>query len=133
LLEKSNGLPAGAIHRFYGTIRGGNGLLRRKQMLELRPTCEHCDRALPPESIEAMICSFECTFCRDCVERHFGDVCPNCGGNLTARPIRPVEDRRGGNYLGNHPASTAVVHSSKDLAAHAVFRKVIESIPADER
>ena len=60
-------------------------------MLELRPHCERCHRALPPDSSEAMICSFECTFCRDCVVDHLAGRCPNCGGNLQPRPIRPPE------------------------------------------
>ncbi|MEI8395349.1 MAG: DUF1272 domain-containing protein [Rhodospirillaceae bacterium] len=60
-------------------------------MLELRPNCECCDRDLPPASPDAVICSFECTFCTDCAERHFGGRCPNCGGTLVRRPIRPME------------------------------------------
>ena len=59
-------------------------------MLELRPNCECCDRDLPPESPDAMICTYECTWCRDCVENTLGGVCPNCGGNLEPRPIRPA-------------------------------------------
>jgi len=59
-------------------------------MLALRPNCECCDRDLPPESAEAMICSFECTFCRDCVETRLGGACPNCGGGFAPRPIRPA-------------------------------------------
>lgn len=102
-------------------------------MLELRPTCEHCNRDLPPDSNEAVICTFECTFCRTCVAQHFGDVCPNCGGNFTSRPVRPAKDRRNGNYLANYPASTKVVHRPKALAAHAAFRKIIETIPPDQR
>ncbi len=102
-------------------------------MLELRPTCEHCNRALPPESTEAMICSFECTFCTECKDQHFGDVCPNCGGDLVARPIRPAGDRRNGNCLINHPASTVVVHRPKDLETHRELRKNIEHISANER
>ncbi|HEY7900906.1 MAG TPA: DUF1272 domain-containing protein [Caulobacteraceae bacterium] len=58
-------------------------------MLELRPNCECCDRDLPPDSVLARICSFECTFCAPCAEARFGDLCPNCGGGLVARPIRP--------------------------------------------
>jgi len=69
-------------------------------MLELRPGCERCDRDLPPEATNAMICTFECTFCRDCVEKQLKDVCPNCGGNFTARPIRPLA------ALERFPAST---------------------------
>ena len=59
-------------------------------MLELRPNCECCDAGLPPESAEARICSFECTFCRTCVETRLNHCCPNCGGNFTPRPIRPT-------------------------------------------
>lgn len=102
-------------------------------MLELRPTCEHCNRALPPASRDAMICSFECTFCSDCVAQHLGDVCPNCGGNLCPRPIRPAEDRRNGNYLGNYPASATIVHSPKDLNIHSKFREKLAVIPAERR
>ena len=59
-------------------------------MLELRPNCECCDRDLPNESPEARICTFECTFCADCAERNFQGRCPNCGGELVRRPIRPA-------------------------------------------
>ncbi|MBB4305476.1 hypothetical protein GGD81_004555 [Rhodobium orientis] len=68
-------------------------------MLELRPNCECCDRDLPPESQDARICTFECTFCADCADDLDG-TCPNCGGELLARPRRPAEE------LANHPAST---------------------------
>jgi hypothetical protein len=69
-------------------------------MLELRPSCECCDKDLPPSAIDAMICTFECTFCRDCVESELRGVCPNCGGNFPLRPVRPVAS------LINNPAST---------------------------
>lgn len=69
-------------------------------MLALRPNCECCDRDLPPESGEARICTFECTFCADCAEGRLGGACPNCGGNLVARPIRPAA------LLKTYPAST---------------------------
>ena len=69
-------------------------------MLELRPNCECCDRDLPPDSPEAMICTYECTWCRDCVEQVLLGVCPNCGGNLVPRPIRPAAQ------LAKDPAST---------------------------
>ena len=59
-------------------------------MLMLKPSCECCDRDLPPDSLEAMICSFECTFCRACVEARLAGRCPNCGGGLEKRPIRPA-------------------------------------------
>lgn len=58
-------------------------------MLQLRPNCECCDRDLPPDA-EARICTFECTFCPDCADRRFAGVCPNCGGELVKRPVRPA-------------------------------------------
>jgi hypothetical protein len=69
-------------------------------MLELRPTCECCNRDLAPDSREARICTYECTFCATCVETILKDVCPNCGGNFAPRPIR-TEAR-----LLKHPPST---------------------------
>lgn len=59
-------------------------------MLELRPNCECCNRDLPPESPDALICTYECTWCRDCAEHVLQGTCPNCGGNLERRPIRPA-------------------------------------------
>lgn len=67
-------------------------------MLQLRPNCECCDRDLPPASPDARICSYECTFCHDCAEGVFGGACPNCGGELIRRPIRPAV------MLARHPA-----------------------------
>lgn len=60
-------------------------------MLKLKPNCECCDRDLPPDSAEARICTFECTFCATCAETIYAGKCPNCGGNFVARPIRPAE------------------------------------------
>ncbi|MEO4048268.1 DUF1272 domain-containing protein [Pseudomonas sp. CAU 1711] len=60
-------------------------------MLQLRPGCECCDRDLPPESRDAMICSFECTFCHDCAQERLHGRCPNCGGELVRRPTRPTD------------------------------------------
>jgi hypothetical protein len=69
-------------------------------MLELRPNCECCDTDLPPASDQAMICSFECTFCRACAEGVLAGRCPNCGGGFSPRPIRPAK------LLANNPPST---------------------------
>ena len=63
-------------------------------MLQLRPSCECCDRALAPDSVDARICSFECTFCSDCAVTRLHGKCPNCGGEFTRRPVRPVESLR---------------------------------------
>lgn len=73
-------------------------------MLQLRPGCECCDRDLPAESAEAMICSFECTFCRSCADTVLGGTCPNCGGELVPRPRRPA------HKLEKSPASTERVY-----------------------
>lgn len=75
-------------------------------MLELRPNCELCDVDLPPETPDARICTYECTFCAVCVEDVLHDVCPNCGGGFQARPIRPTRALREGAGLVNDPSST---------------------------
>lgn len=59
-------------------------------MLKLKPNCECCDRDLPPDSLDARICSFECTFCALCAAEKLAGSCPNCGGELVRRPIRPA-------------------------------------------
>ncbi|SAL76486.1 hypothetical protein AWB74_04998 [Caballeronia arvi] len=75
-------------------------------MLQLRPGCECCDKDLPPDSTDALICSFECTFCRDCADRVLKGICPNCGGELVARPRRPAAK------LAKFPASTERVFNA---------------------
>lgn len=73
-------------------------------MLQLRPSCECCNKDLPPDSEEARICSFECTFCAACADGPLGGICPNCGGGLVARPRRPA------HLLAKYPASTLRVY-----------------------
>lgn len=102
-------------------------------MLELRPTCEHCSKALPPDSLEARICSYECTFCVGCVDnvlKH--NACPNCGGGLVPRPIRPSRNWKG-PYLGKHPASTTVKHKPVDLQAYAALLAAQAGLPPEQR
>jgi hypothetical protein len=74
-------------------------------MLQLRPSCECCDTALPPDSTEARICSFECTFCAACAQMRLQGRCPNCGGELLPRPRRPAAK------LAAHPASSQRVYN----------------------
>ena len=81
-------------------------------MLEIRPSCEHCDKDLPFDSSEAMICTFECTYCANCVEEVLQGVCPNCGGNFTPRPIRPKA------LLDKYPVSNKRIHKPVDVATH---------------
>jgi hypothetical protein len=82
-------------------------------MLELRPGCECCDRDLPPDSTEARICSFECTFCAACADGVLGGRCPNCGGELVRRPTRPAD------ALARNPASTTRVVKRSGCAGSA--------------
>ncbi|THJ25546.1 MAG: DUF1272 domain-containing protein [Nitrospira sp. CG24E] len=102
-------------------------------MLELRPTCEQCNVALPPDSLDARICSFECTFCATCVGTILGNVCPNCGGGFVPRPIRPMQNWKDGNFLGVYPASSKMKHKLIDPKAHAQFTAEIKAIPPEKR
>lgn len=102
-------------------------------MLELRPTCENWDAPLPPESMEAMICAFECTFCRSCIEAILDNVRPNGGGGSCSRPIGPKTNWKNGDCLGAYPASTTIRHRPVDARAHQQFAKGIESIPPQLR
>jgi len=103
------------------------------EALALRPTCEHCNKALPPNSTEARICSFECTFCATCVEKVLGNVCPNCGGGFVPRPVRPARNWRNGNYLGAFPARTNPKHKPVEAAVHAKFSAEIRQLAPEGR
>ncbi len=101
--------------------------------LELRPNCECCDKDLPPCSEEARICTFECTFCADCVDDILHNVCPNCGGGFVPRPIRPATEWRPGLSVAKRPASTKRAHLSytmDDIAAHV---QRVKHIPPKDR
>jgi uncharacterized protein len=102
-------------------------------MLELRPTCEHCNKALPPDATDARICSYECTFCAACVDGLLQNVCPNCGGGFAPRPVRPARNWKNGNHLGNDPARTEPKHRPVDPAAHAAFAAAIAHIAPERR
>jgi hypothetical protein len=101
--------------------------------LELRPNCELCDKDLPPHSTEACICSYECTFCADCVEQVLHNVCPNCGGGFTRRPIRPTVARRLATSLLHDPASTTHVHSQYSREEIETFVDKVKDIPPEQR
>lgn len=92
-------------------------------MLEIRPNCELCDKDLPADSLDARICSYECTFCADCATGVLHNVCPTCGGGFAPRPIRPRRSWRPELNLGlaNHPAGTARKHckfTTDEIASH---------------
>ncbi|MGH8808419.1 MAG: DUF1272 domain-containing protein [Noviherbaspirillum sp.] len=79
-------------------------------MLQLRPNCECCNKDLPPDSTDARICTFECTFCATCADTVLKDICPNCGGELVTRPRRPADK------LAKYPASTERVYQPAGCA-----------------
>ncbi|WP_144155888.1 DUF1272 domain-containing protein [Paraburkholderia sp. BCC1885] len=96
-------------------------------MLELRPSCERCGKPLPPHAPDAMICSYECTFCEVCASSALCNVCPNCGGNFQHRPTRPRA------MLAKHPASQERHAAHVDEAAHAAYLERYRAIPPSER
>ena len=101
--------------------------------LELRPNCEYCDTDLPADAAEARICSYECTFCADCVDGPLQNVCPNCGGGFVPRPIRPAWEWRPGLSLAKRPASTKRVGLSYGREAIAAFVREIMTVPPERR
>jgi hypothetical protein len=101
--------------------------------LELRPNCEYCDRDLPPASTLARICTFECTFCADCVTTQLQNVCPNCGGGFAPRPIRPAKAWRPGLSTTERPPSTRRVHLSHTPEDITAFVHQISQIPPEDR
>ncbi|MDA1098052.1 MAG: DUF1272 domain-containing protein [Proteobacteria bacterium] len=101
--------------------------------LELRPNCEYCDKDLPPAATEARICSYECTFCADCVENRLNNVCPNCGGGFAHRPIRPQSEWRPGLSLAKRPPSSQRRQLSYEPDDIAALRDRIQEIPPQDR
>jgi len=96
--------------------------------LELRPNCEYCDKDLPNSHPEAMICSYECTFCKSCVDNVLSNVCPNCGGGFVPRPTRPAIERRSGTSIHLQPASKKrryTKYSEEELIEFAIQAKHI--------
>ncbi|MEM8501158.1 MAG: DUF1272 domain-containing protein [Pseudomonadota bacterium] len=97
-------------------------------MLEIRPNCEACDTDLPPDCEEARICTYECTFCADCVNHALNNVCPNCGGGFANRPIRPKRAHRPGVSLEHQPASNRRVHTPYSKQELTEFSATLASI-----
>jgi hypothetical protein len=102
-------------------------------MLQIRPNCELCDCDLPADSASARICSYECTFCTDCVDNQLHNVCPNCGGGFVARPIRPKTERRSGTSREHQPASAVRVHSAYSREQIREFVNGVKDVPARQR
>ncbi|MEO0312363.1 MAG: hypothetical protein RIQ89_2020 [Bacteroidota bacterium] len=96
-------------------------------MLKLKPSCEHCSSPLPYNATNAMICSFECTFCNDCVQNILANVCPNCGGGFERRPIRPL------SFLTNYPVAALPHHQPIDLVSFSELKEKNKSIPPNLR
>lgn len=101
--------------------------------LELRPNCEICDKDLPPDAADARICSYECTYCAECVETRLFNVCPNCGGGLTPRPIRPATARRPGVSRAHQPPSTTRKLTKWSAEEIATFCQAHRDVPPEAR
>jgi hypothetical protein len=101
--------------------------------LELRPNCECCDRDLPPASTIARICSYECTFCADCVDNVLSNVCPNCGGGFVPRPIRPATEWRPGLCVAKRAPSARRHALSYDLDDIRALSARIRDIAPENR
>ena len=101
--------------------------------LSLRPNCEYCDKDLPPDSLEARICTYECTFCSDCVDNKLSNVCPNCGGGFAPRPIRPANEWRPSLSLTHQPPSEQRVHLSFSKEEISEFSAKVRGIPPERR
>jgi hypothetical protein len=102
-------------------------------MLELRPNCEYCDKDLPADATGARICSYECTFCAECVDKVLFNVCPNCGGGFVPRPIRPKAEWRPGVGLTKQPASAERRKLKYDRADIASFVTRVRDTRPEER
>jgi uncharacterized protein len=102
-------------------------------VLELRSNCELCGIDLPPDSVEARICTYECTFCAPCVEDVLHDVCPNCGGNFQPRPIRPKGAWRDGVGLAHDPPGTRRRSSPYPREEIEAFSRTLGDVPPAER
>ena len=96
-------------------------------MIDIRPSCENCDKVLPPNSEEAMFCAFECTFCKECVENILHNVCPNCGGGFVPRPIMPKQ------YLEKYPPRKDKVYKPVDLEKFKARLEANRNVPPSER
>lgn len=101
--------------------------------LKLRPNCEYCDIDLLPDAENARICSYECTFCENCVETKLHNVCPNCGGGFVPRPIRPSHEWRKGESLRDNPASLERVNLRYTATEVTDFSEKIRHIPPSLR
>jgi hypothetical protein len=96
-------------------------------MLEIRPNCEHCNKKLPNTSTEAMICTFECTYCKKCALTIFENVCPSCSGNFVERPIRTSK------MVEKYPASTQIIFKQKDLEIAKINTEKYKNCKPKER
>lgn len=96
-------------------------------MLEIRPCCEHCGKDLSNTTTEAMICTFECTFCYSCASEIFENVCPNCGGNFEKRPVRPSK------FKDKYPSGSQRLHEPKDLSEAKFLTEKFKNIPPENR
>jgi uncharacterized protein len=102
-------------------------------MLQLRPICENCAKPLPPQADDARICTYECTFCADCVANVLHNVCPNCGGGFEKRPIRPATSWRPKTSLSFDPPSSKRLHKPINTVEHDAYSSPIRHLKPVDR
>lgn len=102
-------------------------------MLQIRPNCECCNKDLAPNATDAMICSYECTFCQHCVDTQLKNVCPNCGGGFVPRPIRPKKEYREGISRQYQTVSQQRVNTRYTAGEIAKFIQGIKAISPEKR
>lgn len=102
-------------------------------MLLIKPNCEYCDKDLTADATDAMICSFECTFCRECVDTILNNVCPNCGGGFCQRPIRPKTPYRAGVSTQHQLPSSERVNTCYTEFEIRSFSQKIKDIAPERR
>lgn len=96
-------------------------------MIEIRTSCENCNKQFQANSEEAMIGAFECTFCKECVDSVLQNVCPNCGGGFEKRPTLPKE------YLSKYPVSMTKVFRPINLTEFQKRLDKYKNIKPSER
>lgn len=101
--------------------------------LELRPNCECCDKYLPVDAMDAMICTYECTFCKTCVDEVLSNACPNCGGGFSSRPIRPAKDWRKGVSRQHQPPFEKRRSLNYEMDDIRALSERLKNVPPEDR
>lgn len=94
----------------------------------MKTQCERCRTDLASDG-PAAICSFECTFCTGCAEQLAG-LCPNCGGELVARPRRIGSAAGVAKSLAGRLAVEARNFTAARKVPHVSVERLVDAGPA---